>query len=535
MKRRSVLEGGLAAGSLALLDACSRAARVSAPVPAVPASDPSAVALAQPDPELRRLADVALEAARAAGASYVDVRIADYRTQSVTTREQRVIATVDDENRGFGVRVICDGTWGFAASHRLDTEELARVARLAVELARANAKLQTEPVILAPVDRHVAVWNTPIRRDAFEVPLGEKVEHLLGVNALAMKQPGVSFVDSQMSFVREHKFFASSEGSYIEQTLHRLLPNFTVTSVDDKRNSFQTRNSYTDPRGMGYEYVEDYPWEDDVRQAAADVVAKHTAPSVEPGPRDLVLHPTHLWLTIHESIAHPTELDRALGMEANFAGTSFLGVDKRGKFQIGSEIVNLVAEKTAPGSLATCAYDDDGARTTAWPIVEHGRFVEYQVTRDQAHFLGLPRGYACSYAQSWKDVPFQRMPNINLSPGKQPLSLMQLIGSTDEGILIKGRGSFSIDQQRYNFQFGGQTFWQIRGGKVVQMLKDVAYQSRTPDFWAACDAICSGEEYHVGGSFYDGKGEPAQSNAVSHGCCPARFRQINVLNTARRI
>jgi len=487
------------------------------------------------DPGLKELADVALEAARAAGATYADVRIADYRNQSIRTRENRVIAIDDSEDRGFGVRVIAAGTWGFAASAPVEREEIARVARRAVAIAKANARMQREPVQLAPVGSHQAVWNAPIRTDPFSIPLRDKVDRLLGINAEALRHDGVSFCASSMGFVREHKFFASTEGSYIEQTLHRCNPSFEVTSVDRKRGSFQTREAYTDPQGKGYEYVEDYPWLEDVRQAAEDVVAKHSAPSVEPGKYDLVLHPTNLWLTIHESIGHPTELDRALGMEANFAGTSFLTVDKLGSFRIGSEIVNFKGEKTAPGSLATCGYDDDGAKTVEWKLVDKGMFVDYQITRDQAHWIGRDRGYACSYAQSWKDVPFQRMPNVNLQPGSEPLSLDQLIGSTDRGILIKGRGSYSIDHQRYNFQFGGQAFYLIEHGKVTGMLKDVAYQARTPDFWSACDAICGQQEYYVGGSFYDGKGEPSQSNAVSHGCSPARFRQIDVLNTARQV
>jgi TldD protein len=487
------------------------------------------------DPTRKELADLALGAARDAGASYADVRIADYRRQSIHTRERRVMDVADSEDRGFGVRVIADGTWGFAASARLERDEVVQVAQRAVAMAKANAVLQREAVELAPVAAYVATWATPIRTDPFTVPIKDKIERLLALNAQALGHAGVSFCSSQMSFVREHKFFASTEGSYIEQTLHRCNPGFVVTAVDRKRGSFETRASYTDPQGMGYEYVEDYLWADDVRQAAADVVQKHSAPSVQDGRWDLILHPSHLWLTIHESIGHPTELDRALGMEANYAGTSFLTPDKLGTFRIGSEIVNFVAEKTAPRSLATCGYDDDGDKCTEWPLVKDGVFVDYQVTRDQAHFLGRTHSYACSYAQSWKDVPFQRMPNINLLPGREPLSLEQLIAGTERAILIKGRGSYSIDHQRYNFQFGGQTCYQIKSGKVVGMLKDVAYQARTPDFWQACDAICSADEYYVGGSFYDGKGEPGQVNAVSHGCAPARFCQINVLNTARQV
>ncbi|RMH40554.1 MAG: TldD/PmbA family protein [Deltaproteobacteria bacterium] len=528
MKRRQFLQVTAATGSAALLYGCGGSA------PRSPAAPPR-TDVSFSDPSLRALADVALDAARSAGATYADIRIADYRTQSIRTREQRVTDVRDGEDRGFGVRVIASGTWGFAASHRIDRDEIARVARRAVAIAKANSALQREPVQLAPVGTYVDVWNTPIEKDPFSVSLQDKIDALLSINAQALALDGVDYCSSWMAFVREHKFFASTEGSYIEQTLHRNNPGFTVTSVDRRRGGFETRNSYTDPQGRGYEYIETYPWLDDARQAAEDVVAKHTAPSVEPGKWDLILHPTHLWLTIHESVGHPTELDRALGMEANFAGTSFLTPDKLGTFQFGSEIVNFRADKTSVGSLATCGYDDDGDKTTEWDLVKNGVFVDYQITRDQAHWIGRKRGYACSYAQSWKDVPFQRMPNVNLLPGDKPLTLAQLIAGTDRAILIKGRGSYSIDHQRYNFQFGGQTFWKVEGGKITGMVKDVAYQSRTPDFWRACDAICSADEYYVGGSFYDGKGEPSQSNAVSHGCPPARFRNIDVINTGRSV
>lgn len=534
MHRRDFLKG---TGAALVVAACGgrQAAQTMGTAGTAPDKAAGEQAPAFSDPRLRELADVALNTARGAGASYADIRIADYRRQTIRTREERVLSVNDAEDRGFGVRVIVDGTWGFAASPRIEPDEIARVALQAVALARINAKLQREPVQLAPVDAYVAVWQTPIRRDPFSVSLEEKIDTLLRINAAALAVPGVSFCNSFMDFVREHKFFASTEGSYIEQTLFRCFPTFTATSVDRKQGSFQSRNAYSDPQGLGYEYVEDYPWLDDARQAGEDAVAKHTAPSVEPGKRDLILHPTHLWLTIHESIGHPTELDRALGMEANYAGTSFLTPDKLGSFRVGSEMVSFVGEKTSPGSLATCGYDDDGVRTTAWPMVERGIFVDYQTTRDQAHLIGRSASHGTSYAQSWKDVPFQRMPNINLQPGKQPLSLDQLIAGTDDAILLKGRSSYSIDHQRYNFQFSGQTAYHVKGGKIVGMLKDVAYQSRTPDFWGACDAICSEEEYYVGGSFYDGKGEPGQANAVSHGCPPARFRQIDVLNTARAV
>ncbi|HUH02445.1 MAG TPA: TldD/PmbA family protein [Kofleriaceae bacterium] len=528
MDRRDFLKVTGATAATGLLAACSGGSK-GGKGPTVPPP------VTFSDPGLETLADAALQAARDAGASYADVRIADYQRQGIRTREDRVLSVSDSEDRGFGVRVIARGTWGFAASSVVTVQEAVQVARRAVALAIANSVLQREPVELAPVPAYRAVWNTPIRRDPFEVSLEDKIGLLLAINAEALKVPGVSFCNSQMAFVREHKFFASTEGSYIEQTLHRCNPSFTVTSVDRKLGSFQTRDSFSDPASRGYEHVEDYPWMDDARQAGEDAVAKHTARPVEPGKRDLILHPTNLWLTIHESIGHPTELDRAMGMEANYAGTSFLTTDKLGSFRIGSELVSFQAEKTHPGSLATCGYDDDGVRTTEWPLIKDGIFVDYQTTRDQAHLIGQTASHGTSYAQSWKDVAFQRMPNINLVPGTKPLSLADLIADTEDGILIKGRASYSIDHQRYNFQFSGQTWHEIKDGKLAGMLNDGAYQSRTPDFWQACDAICSADEYYVGGSFYDGKGEPGQSNAVSHGCAPARFRQIDVLNTKRDV
>jgi TldD protein len=263
-------------------------------------------------------------------------------------------------------------------------------------------------------------------------------------------------------------------------------------------------------------------------------VQKLKAKSVEPGKYDLVLHPTHLWLTIHESTGHSTELDRSLGWEANFAGTSFLTPDKAGKFQFGSKIVNMVADRTQPAGLATVGFDDDGVAAQRWHLVKDGVFVDWQTTRDVAAQVGRKTSYGCTHADSWGSVPFPRMPNVSLEPAQENVSLDDLIGGVEKGVLIYGNGSFSIDQQRYNFQFGGQVFWEIKDGKKGEMLRDVAYQSRTPDFWGACDGLGGRESYMLSGSFTDGKGEPQQVNAVSHGCPPARFREINVLNTDPR-
>ena len=285
---------------------------------------------------------------------------------------------------------------------------------------------------------------------------------------------------------------------------------------------------------MGYEYVEQGPWLSDAAQAGEEVVAKLQAEPVEPGKYDLILHPSHLWLTIHESVGHSTELDRALLWEADYAGTSFLTPDKAGKLQFGAKICNFFADRTQPQGLATVGYDDEGVPSQRWYLVKDGVFVDWQTTRDLAPLIGQKSSYGCLHADSWGSVPFPRMPNVSLEPAKEDVSLQDLVGGVENGILIYGNGSWSIDQQRYNFQFGGQTFWEIKNGKIGGMLRDVAYQSRTTDFWNACDGLGGKSTYEINGAANDGKGEPTQANAVSHGCPVARFRKINVLNTAAK-
>jgi len=482
----------------------------------------------------RELLFRALETAKQKGASYADVRINRYQRQSINTREKRVTNISNSESFGFGVRVLVDGTWGFAGSQRVDPGEIDRVTALAVAIAKANRVAQAKPVTLAPVKAYKDTWQTPVTKDPFKVPTERKIDLLLAINEAALKVKGAAFCTSSMNFAKEEKQFASTEGSEIEQLIIRENPSFTVTAVDRQAGKFKTRNSLAEPIGTGYEWIESYPWIDEAQKAAEQAVMKLSAKSVEPGKYDLILAPSNLWLTIHESVGHPTELDRALGYEANYAGTSFLTVDKLGKFKFGSDIVNFFADRTQPLGLATCGYDDDGVLTHQWDIVRNGVFVDYQTTRDQAAWIGQNASHGCSYAESWGAVPFQRMPNVSLKPGTQKLTLEELIADTKRGILGEGRASYSIDQQRYNFQFSAQLFWEIRDGKIAGLIEDAAYQAITPNFWNACDRICS-DGYGLGGSFFDGKGEPGQVNAVSHGCAPARFRDINVINTARKV
>jgi TldD protein len=505
------------------------------------------------DPARKKvLADIALGAATAAGASYCDVRIGRYLRQSITTREKRVQSVLNSESTGAGIRVIVNGTWGFAASSDLSNDGIARAARQAVAIAKANSVAQTEPVRLAPVKGVGQVsWATPIGRNAMAVPVKDKVDLLLGVNAAAMAA-GANFINSQLFIINEQKYFASTDGSYIDQDVHRIWPNFNVTAIDKASGKFRSRNALSSPMGMGYEYLEGgrsialpngltaykdrYDMREDAVQAAKHAAMKLKAPSVKPGKYDLVLDPSNLFRNRLLGSSTPLELDRVLGYEANFAGTSFATLDKREQgFRYGSDIVTLFADKTVPGTLGAVGYDDEGVRTKRWDLVKDGILVNYQAIRDQAHIIGEAESQGCCYAQSWSDVQFQRMANVSLSPGKRSLKPADMIKNVEKGIYILGRGSFSIDQQRYNAQFGGQLFYEIENGKITGMIEDVAYQIRTPEFWNACTAICDESDFRHGGSFFDGKGQPSQVSAVSHGAATTRFDGINIINTARSL
>ncbi len=502
----------------------------------------------------RRLADAALNAATKAGASYCDVRVGRYLRQFIITRETHVENVVNTESIGAGVRVIADGAWGFAATNDLSEENIARVARQAVAIAKANSHNQTAPVQLAPVKSAGEVsWRTPIKKNAFDVPIKDKAEMLLQVNAAAL-DAGATFVNSTLFAINEQKYFASTDGSYIDQDVFRLWAPMNVTVVDKAAGKFRQRQGLSAPVGMGYEYLDglaadkitlpsgtvvygkSYDMKEDAIVAAKQARAKLTAPSFKPGKYDLVLDPTNLYLTIHESVGHATELDRVIGYEADFAGTSFATLDKlNNHFKYGSEHVNLVADKVQPGSLGAVAYDDEGVKTKRWDIVRDGVLVDLQAIRDQAHILGKTESDGCCYADSWSSVQFQRMANISLEPGKAKMSAADMIKDVENGVYIVGDGSYSIDQQRYNGQFGGQLFFEIKNGAITQQVEDVAYQIRTPEFWNSCAGVCDHSDYRLGGTFFDGKGQPAQISSVSHGSSTARFNGANIINTARSL
>ncbi|HEV7387928.1 MAG TPA: TldD/PmbA family protein [Gemmatimonadaceae bacterium] len=497
------------------------------------------------DDVIKQLMMTAINTAKSAGASYSDVRIGRYHNSIVFTREQQIVNTADVDNIGAGVRALVDGTWGFGATKTLTTDGVAAAAREAVAIARANRIARDQPVQLTPVQPYPNVsWKSSFKIDPFTIPIEQRADLLLRANAEALKVKGVRFVNSGLLFVKEDRNFASTEGSVISQTIVRVGVPFTVTAVAPDNSDFQTRGNVVAPAGRGWEYVLEQDLVGNAGKWAEQAVQKLQAKSVDVGRYDLVLHPSHLWLTIHESIAHPTELDRALGYEANYAGTSFVAPPDKmlGKFRYGPEFMNIQGDRSQEGACATIGYDDEGVKPETFLIIKNGVVNDYQTTREQAAWLKWwydaqgkqARSHGCSNADSWGTVQFQRMPNVSLLPGAKDIGWNDIIAATDRGIAIEGDGSFSIDQQRYNAQFGGQVFHEIKGGKIVGQLKDVAYQMRTPDFWNSMDMIGGKSSYFLGGAFNDGKGQPPQSNAVSHGCVPSRFRNINVINTGRK-
>ncbi len=544
--RRDFLKASAAVAAGGLV--ASRSASAMAPSGALIAA-PGLISSDAPsvdDPAIKALMQAALDVAKSGGASYADVRVAARRQQNVNTRDRIVQGVSDTDTFGLGVRTLVDGAWGFAATSRLDKDSVANATRAALEQARANRASQLRPVQLAPTPgNQVGEWKSPIEIDPFTVAITDKVALLLAANESALKVKGIRNVTSSMFFLREEKSLMTSDGSFLVQTIYRTSPSMSITAVSPDFSDFQSvDSSEIAPMGLGYEWVINSKMAERAPKWAELAVQKLSAKPVEPGRYDLLLHPSNLWLTVHEVIAHPTELDRALGFEANYAGTSFIAPPAQvlGKLRIGSDLLNVVGDREQKGSLGAIGWDDEAVKPVKFDIIKNGVFVDYQTTREQATMMsdyyksvGKPvRSYGCSYAQSWADVQFQRMPNVSMVPGNNDDTFDSMIGKMDKGIAIVGDGSFSIDQQRYNGQFAGQIFYEVKGGKIVGQLKDVAYQFRTPDFWKSLKAIGGPKSYELGGAFGDAKGQPGQSNSVSHGCVPSLFQQTNIINTGRR-
>lgn len=480
---------------------------------------------------LREVAEAALATTRSLGATYADVRIVRVRHEILATRDDHVARAQATDSFGVGVRVLAKGTWGFAASQEVTAAGSRAAARKAVQIAHANAKLQKAPVTLAPATPARDTWQTAITKDPFRVPLSKKLDLLFEVNKAARASAGVpvAAVRGAIHSMSEEKIFFSSEGAEIDQTVVRIDPSFTVAVAEN--GDFDRRSFPAPPREAGYEYVESLGMADKAGEIAQQAYAKLKADVVKPGETDLVLLPSHLWLTVHESLGHSTELDRAMGMEANFAGTSFATPDQVGKLAYGGEGFTVFADRTTPGGLATCGYDDDGMKTHRWNLIEKGVLVDWQTTREQAAWIGAKSGHACAYADSWASEPFQRMPNVSIQAGDAAAGLDDLLKGVEDGLLLEGTSSYSIDQQRLNFQFSADMTWAIKGGKKEKPVRYAAYQSTTTTFWKSLDMLGDKTTWEMGGALSDGKGEPQQMNPVSHGCPIARFRKVRVLDS----
>lgn len=479
------------------------------------------------------LANVAVDLIRKTGCEYGDVRFCSYRRQNLYARDRSLSNLSDNVSSGFGVRVLLDGAWGFAASHSKTPAEVARIVALAVEIAKGSRLTQKAPVRLVPVEKYVDTYITPIAIDPFSVPVAEKAELLLTINErlLAHGAQGIKKASSFLQSSREDKVFASTEGSLIEQTIYRSYPGFGCTAIAG--GDAQSRSYERPPMNIGYEHINPDDLLSQVERVAAEAIEKVSAPTVPAGIcKSLILKPTNLYLTIHESVGHPTELDRVYGYESNFAGTSFATTDKLNKLQYAAPWVNFKCDRTQPGGRGTMGYDDEGVKSQDWYVVKNGILVDYLTDRETAYRLGRASSNGSAYADSWSSVPMVRIPNLGLEPGpdggSHTATLAQMIADTEDGILIDGMGSYSIDQQRRNFQFGGDAFWKVKKGKVVGMLKDVTYQAMTTDFWNQIDAIGPASELVQCGTNMCGKGEPMQLAQMTHACVPVRVRDIQI-------
>jgi TldD protein len=481
---------------------------------------------------MKDLASWALATAAQRGATYADVRVVDERSRALATKNGKIGSASDAQSQGFSVRVIVDGAWGFASSAELDRKSVEATAASAVEIAKASAKVKQSDVKLVPEKPVVAEWTTPHKIDPFTVPVEQNLDLLQKIDAELRSVNGVTLAETNMNFRREEQWFFSSEGANIHQTKYSTGAGYVAYAF---AGSEIQKRSYPNSFGgqwqnKGYELIDELKLVENAKRIGEEAVALHSADQCPEGVFDIILESSQLGLQIHESIGHPIELDRVLGMEANFAGTSFLTLDKLRTLKYGSELVNVVADarqEHGPG-LGTFGFDDEGVAAQCSPIITNGLFTGYLSSRDTAPIIGLKRSGGTLRAESWNRLPIIRMTNISILPGEKPLSLEQLIASTDHGILMQTNRSWSIDDKRYNFQFGTEIGWEIKGGKRIRMLKNPSYSGFTTGFWNSMDAICSRDEWTLWGTPNCGKGQPQQVMGTGHGASPARFRGVKV-------
>ena len=482
---------------------------------------------------LRRLADAALQRARDFNVEHADFRLERLRSQSIRLRDGALEGTHDGEDLGFAVRVVLDGTWGFAASVELSAESAIRTTEEAIRVAQVSSAINSERIELAPEPVYDDVqWVSAYSIDPLSVPLSDKVERLSDWSHRLLGHDAVSHVSAALQQVVENKFYADLAGTVTTQQRVRLQPDLTAHGTDEATGRFDSMRTIAPPVGRGWEYLIDgRDWDRELAEIPDLLAEKLAAKSVDAGVLDLVIDPSNLWLVIHESIGHATELDRALGYEANYAGTSFATWDQLGTLKYGSPVMHVTGDRTVEHGLSTIGYDDEGVQAQSWDIIKDGTLVGYQLDRRMAQMQGLGRSNGCAFADSPGHIPIQRMANVSLQPAENGPSTEDLIGQVEDGLYVIGDRSWSIDMQRFNFQFTGQRFFRIRQGKLEGQVRDVAYQSSTTDFWGSMEAVGGPETWVLGGAFNCGKAQPGQVAPVSHGCPSALFRGVRILNT----
>jgi TldD protein len=484
---------------------------------------------------LSALTEAALTRAVDLGCEHADLRVERIRTQTIRLRDARLEALADGEDLGLAVRVVHEGTWGFAAGVVLTAAEAVRLAEEAVAVATVSAAMNTDRVELAPEPTYDGEWVSAYDVDPFEVPDADKTGLLVSLSEQLLAADGVEHVQTSCMHVKEQKYYADTAGTRTRQQRVRIHPDFTALTVDRSSGAFESMRTLAPPAGRGWEFLtgDTWDWGRELAELPELLREKTKAPSVEPGRYDLVVDPSNLWLTIHESIGHATELDRALGYEAAYAGTSFATVDKLGTLRYGSPHMTVTGDRVVEHGLSTVGWDDEGVAGQQWDLVRDGVLVGYQVDRNMARLRGMDRSNGCAFADSPAHVPVQRMANVSLQPAPDGPSTADVIAGVERGIYVVGDKSWSIDMQRYNFQFTGQRFYRIEGGRLAGQLRDVAYQATTTDFWGSMSVVGGPQTYVLGGAFNCGKAQPGQVAAVSHGCPTALFENTTILNTAQ--
>ena len=478
------------------------------------------------------ISDAAISTGLENGASHVDVRIERTRNGILSLRDAKPETQTDTTQFGIGVRVIVNGAWGFASSPEVTAESAKKLALTAVAMAKTSKPLSIEVITLVsePVYKE-GIWVSAYQIDPFAVPDSEKIERLAGLSNKLLSAKNVNHSSAYTMYVKEQKHYADSYGTSTTQQRVRMQTQIEAISIGE--HGFESMRTLAQPAGYGWEWMNNsvWNWDKEINELPAYLDEKVKSPSVTPGRYDLLIHPSNLWLTIHESIGHATELDRAIGYEANYAGTSFATPDKLNNLQYGSSLMNVTGDRVTEHGLSTVGWDDEGVAAQRWDIVKDGKLVGYQLDRRIAARVNRERSNGCAFADSPAHIPIQRMPNVSLQPNPSGPTLDEMISSMEDGIFILGDKSWSIDMQRYNFQFTGQRFHRVKNGKIVGQVKDLAYQATTTDFWGSMKVVGGPSTYVLGGAFNCGKAQPGQIAAVSHGAPAAIFDKVNILNT----